>query len=185
MNKTEIPSDRGSKPEDSARSLPENSVDEIVFSQKTRTPLFVKGGIVMGILTGTVIGGSYLLNHTYNDNQATIFSQGFVQFRKVDGAYAHTVLTKGDLHYGKDFVVVQRNSWNKSRTYIGYHGCSSVDEIILQEGVLGTGISLEYTRNKDGELKEHMFAQADLDLQEQCARFKPLMENYLPNRLSR
>src|SRR3989344_1678240 len=163
MSKTEIPSDRRSKPEDSARSLPEPefSNDDIVFSSKSRIPFFVKGGIFIGILAGTGIGGTYLLNNTYNNDEMTVLAPGVFEFRKVDGAYANTLLIKGDPRYGKDSITVQQNNWNRSRTYIGYHGCSSVDEIILREGFLGTGAPLEYTKNKDRDLKQHMFAQAD------------------------
>lgn len=185
MDKTKIPSDRVSKPEDSAPSLPENSVEEIVFSQKTRTPLFIKGGILMGILAGTAISGTYLLNNAYNNDEVYLRAPGVTEYRKVDGAYANTILIKGDTRYGRSYVKVERNTWNNSRIYIGYQGCSSVDEIILQEGPLGTGEALVYEREKYGELKSGMFVKADREMKEQCARFKPMMKLYFPNRRSR
>ena len=151
----------------------------------SRIPRFVRGGSVTLFTAGTVIGLAALLNHGYNCNQTRVLSPGVIEFRKMDGAYAHTIVTKGDPHYGKDSVKIERNSWNKSRTYVGYSGCSSVDEIILQEGILGTGISLEYTRNKDSKLKQHMFDLADGEMQEQCRRFRSMNSVYFPNRLSR
>lgn len=182
MTKTEIPSDRESKPEDSAPSLPrrDDSFEDLVVSSNRRTPLFIKGGMVMGILAGTILGMTYLLNRAYNDDEINIQAHGVIECRKVDGAYANTILTKGDPKNGRDYIKIERNTWNKSRIYIGYKGCSSVDEILLREGVLGAGISLDYRRAKDGELKSEMFANADAEMQEQCARFKPMMKIYLP-----
>ncbi|GEM_PF-5466018 len=180
MNKAEIPSDRGSKPEDSAPSLPQrDSFEELVVSGRMKTPVFIKGGIVMGILAGTALGGTYLLNRAYNDDAVAHFlPEGGIQYRQADGVYAHTVFTKNSLHYGKDSVMVERHFWNRSKTYIGYHGCSAVDEIIVQEGNFGTGNSSRYERRKDGELK--IFDQADRELKEQCERFKSIMKPYLP-----
>ncbi|MDP3698341.1 MAG: hypothetical protein Q8R47_02030 [Nanoarchaeota archaeon] len=169
--------------QDSFPSLPGPRILEEPIASSTRsvrTPLFIKGGIVMGILAGTTLGMTYLFNQVYNGEVIHIPAHGVVEFRKVDGAYAHTILIKSNPHYGKDSITVQRNTWNKTRTYIGYKGCSSVDEIILREGFLGTGAPLEYTRNKDRDLKQHMFAQADQEMQEQCHRFKPLMKPYFP-----
>ena len=133
----------------------------------------------MGIVTGTVLGATYLLNHAYNDDQKTDLSHKVTEFRKVDGVYAHTVITKSNSRYGKDSIKVERNTWNKSTVYIGYKGCSSVDEIVIHDGVFGTGNSLRYERSKDGELKKQIFNQADMEMEEQCQRFKSLMINHL------
>ncbi len=161
-------------------------LDEPIPSSNTlRTPLFIRGGILVGLLSATVMGVAYLFNFAYNGNQANVLPHKGVQYRKVDDVYAHTILTQGDAQHGKDFVQLDRNTWNSSRTYIGYNGCSSVDEIITRYGFLGTGEPLHYQRSKDGELKKEMFVQADVELQEQCHRFKQLIESYFPNRLSR
>ena len=145
-----------------------------------RTPLFIKGGMVMGFFAATVMTTTYLLNLGYNGDERKVFKNGAIECRQVDGVYAHTIVTKSHPRYGKDSIIVEQNSWNKSRFYIGYKGCSSVDEIITKEGILGTGDSLHYLRSKDGEIKQEMFAQADAKMQEQCERFRSLMNPYLP-----
>ena len=169
-------------------SIPErddNDEDLIVSSHRFRTPFFIKGGIFMGIVAGTAIGFTSLLNHAYNDDQINSLPNGIIQYRKIDGIYANTAITRGDPKFGKDSMTLERNTLQESRKYIGKNGCSFVDIIIVEPGILGDTSRREYHRFENGGVKESFFKKADAEIEEQCKRFMPLMKAYLPNRLSR
>ena len=141
-----------------------------------RLPGFIKMGLFAGLMAASTAGTTYLLNSAYNDDEVLYFLDGAKEYHKVDGLYAHTILTKS-----KNYLQLKRNSLQESKTYISYGGCSSVDAIILKSGLFGTGAPLEYRRITEGELKESLFAKADAELKEQCERFRPLMKKpYFP-----
>lgn len=146
-----------------------------------KLPGFVRLGMLAGVISGTSAGAMYIANLAYNDDQIYYLSEGVTQYAKVDGIYAHTILTKGDQEFDGNYIKVERKYVDGSKTYIGIDGCSCVDEIIIKTELFGTGPELKYERVKDGVLKEYFFNKADEELEEQCRRFLPLMKvDYLP-----
>lgn len=137
----------------------------------------VLAGSFSAVSAGMTAGINYLLNH----DQTDIFSNGMVQYRKMDDAYAHTVVTRGDPVYGKSSVVLERRTLHESKTYISREGSSLVDAIMIKPGIFGAGEKAEYRRSSDGRLKKELFDKAEAELLEQYQRFKPLIEkHYLP-----
>lgn len=151
----------------------------------TKVPKSLRGMIAVGLFGAAVVGFPAFLNYVSNYNQVYSLPNGVTQYRKMDGVYAHTILTKGDPDYGKEYCKVVRNTLEESREYIDVDGNKLVDIYILKRGPFGDLPTLTYNRKKDFRNKEDLFKRADIVLRSQYHRFKPLMENYLPNRLSR
>ncbi|MBI4147305.1 hypothetical protein HY494_01490 [Candidatus Woesearchaeota archaeon] len=142
---------------------------------------FVKAGLLAGVLAGLGTGITYLVNNAYNDSVKSPFND-VAQYKIVDGLFASTVITKGDPKYRKDYTKIEQSNLNETRIYIGYHGCFYVDEITIRPELFGTGTELKYDREKDALLKEELFLRVDIEMEEQCRRFMPLMykHHHLP-----
>ena len=141
-----------------------------------KLPGLVKAGLFTGMMTGIGTGFTSLVNRAFNDDQVDYLSNDVTQYRKIDGIYAHTILTRGDEEFGRNYVRLERHTIDGSRTYIGYHGASYVDTIIVRTELFGSGPELKYLREKDGPSKEHFFNKANAEIEEQFRRFMPLME---------
>ncbi len=151
------------------------------MASKLFRALFLAGSFSAASL-GLVAGVNYTLNH----DQVTVLHNKVIQYRKMDGIDAYTRITIGDPVHGSDYFKVERRTLQGSRTYISIGGSSLVDIIMVEPGILGTGVRLEYRRSSDGKVKKEIFDKAEAELQEQWRRFKPLIgSNYLPKRLSR
>lgn len=132
-----------------------------------RLPGFVRAGLLAGILAGTSAGAVYIANLAGHD-QVYYLSEGVTRYTRVDGIYAHTILTKGDKKNGKDYTVLEKRTYLESRTYIGKTGCSSVDTIIIEPTFLNDQPRQEYQRGEYNGLKESFFQKADAELEKQC-----------------
>ncbi|MEK6905107.1 MAG: hypothetical protein AABX24_01775 [Nanoarchaeota archaeon] len=139
-----------------------------------RAASFVKAGLLAGILAGLGTGITYIVNNAYNDSVKSK-SNDIAQYKIVDGIFASTVITKGDPVFGKDYTKIEQSNLNETRIYIGYRSCFYVDEIIIRPELFGTGTELKYDREKDALLKEELFLRIDIEMEEQCRRFMPLM----------
>ena len=146
-----------------------------------KTASFVKAGLLAGVLSGLGMGITYIVNNMY-PGPVKSQSNDAAQYKIVDGLFASTVITKGDPKYGKDYTKIEQSNLNETRIYIGYHSCFYVDEIIIRPELFGTGTELKYDREKDAILKEELFLKVDIEMEEQCRRFMPLMyhRHYLP-----
>ncbi len=136
-----------------------------------RIPGFIRLGMLAGLVTGTSAGVMYVVNHAYHDNQTYHLSHGQTRYTKVDGIYAHTILTKGDPKHGRNSIVLEKKNHLEARIYIGENGCSSVDQIIIEPTFLNEQERQEYKRGEQNGLKESFFQKADLELQEHCNYF--------------
>ena len=145
-----------------------------------KLPFFVKAGLFTGILAGIATGVADIVNHAYNDDQINYLPGGIKEYRKIDGLYANTIITKGIPTFGNNSITLERNTLQESRKYVGKSGCSFVDSIIVEPGILGDRSRLEYHRFENGGVKEDLFKKADAEMEEQCRRFMPLMKPYRP-----
>ena len=156
-----------------------------------KVPKWVRGLVGIGLFGAAATGFPAFLNYVYNHNQVYTLSNGVTQYKKMDGIiYAHTILTKGDPKHGKDYRKLERITLQESRTYMDFDGDGKVDDYTLKSGLLGDIPTLNYKREKDyevdGELfKNELFLRADAVIKAQYSRFKPLVNAYFPNRLSR
>ena len=132
----------------------------------------VLAGSFSAVSLGLVAGINYALNH----DQTELFPHGVIKYRKMDHIYAHTIITKGDPIHGKDYVVLERCTFQESRTYISKSGCSRVYTLAIDPGILRNRARKEYHRFDLSRAEEELFKTADAELQQQCRRFKPLME---------
>lgn len=133
-----------------------------------RVPGFIRAGLLAGILAGTSAGAVYISNLAFHDDQVYYLPEGVLKYTRVDGIYAHTILTRGDKTHGKDSVVLERKTYLETRKYIGNKGCSSVDTIIIEPTFLNHQPRLEYKRGEYNGLKEEFFKKADAELEKQC-----------------
>ena len=140
-----------------------------------KLPGFVRLGMLAGLLSGTSAGVAYIVNLAYNDNQVYYLSNDVTQYRKMDGIYAHTVITRGHPKHGRDYFKLERITFQEKRTYIGEEGCSSIDKIIIEPGFFNNDPRLEYKRGEYHGLKETFFKNADQESVKQFERFEPLM----------
>ena len=150
-----------------------------------KVPKSVRFLAAVGLFGAAVVGFPAFLNYVNNHDQVFSLPNGVTQYRKMDGIYAHTILTKGNPDYGKEYCKVVRNTLEASREYIDVDGDKLVDIYILKSGPFGDLPTLTYNRKKDFDNKKDLFKKVDIVLRSQYHRFKPLMESYLPNRLSR
>jgi len=140
-----------------------------------KIPGFVKVPFFTAILAGTGMGVTYVVNLAYNDDQVEYISNDVTQYRKMDGIYAHTVITRGHPKHGKDYFKLERITFQEKRTYIGEEGCSSIDKIIIEPGFQSDQSRMEYQRGEYHGLKESFFKAADEESVKQFERFRPLM----------
>lgn len=155
-----------------------------------KVPKWVRGLAGIGLFSAAATGFPAFLNYVYNNNQVYNLSNGVTQYKKMDGIYAHTNLTTGDHKHGKDYRKLEIITLQESRTYIDFDGDGKVDDYTLKSGLFGDIPTLNYKREKDyevdGELfKNELFLRADAVIKAQYNRFKPLVDAYFPNRLSR
>ena len=144
-------------------------------SEQMKLPGLVKVGLFTGMMASLGAGVAYTINLAYNDDQVDYLSNDVTQYRKMDGIYAHTVITRGHPVHGRDYFKLERITLEESKIFIGKEGCSSIDTIIIEPGFLSDQSRWEYKRGEYHGLKESFFKTADEESVKQFERFKPLM----------